>query len=72
MKENKADPAKADLPQDNPGSEKSSAQRDANMASPTAIRNTTAPRKVKDMPEDKGYRERDPEKDYAGEAGKDH
>lgn len=72
MKENKADPAKADIPKDNSRSGKSSARRDADMASPTAIRNTTAPRKVRDMPEDKGYRERDPERDYAGEAGKDH
>lgn len=57
---------------DAPGPDKSKAQRDANMSSPSHIRNTTAPRKIKDMPEDKGYRDRDPEKDYEGEAGKDH
>lgn len=50
----------------------SKAQRDADMNSPTAPRNTTAPRKAPDMPEDEGYKERDPEKDYAGPAGKDH
>lgn len=49
-----------------------SAQRDAGSASPTAPRNTTAPRKVKDMPEDEGYKDRDPEKDYAGDAKKGH
>jgi len=42
------------------------------MSSPTDIRNTTAPRKVKDMPEDDGYKTRDPEKDYKGPAKKDH
>lgn len=52
--------------------EKSKALRDSNMSSPSDIRNTTAPRKIKDMPEDKGYQDRDPEKDYEGEAAKDH
>jgi len=53
-------------------SRQSKAQRDAHMNSPSAIRNTTAPRKVRDMPEDEGHKDRDPEKDYDGEAGKDH
>ncbi|MET0654779.1 MAG: hypothetical protein ABWY94_04305 [Pseudoxanthomonas sp.] len=48
------------------------ALRDAGMGSPAEIRNTTAPRKTKDMPEDEGYKDRDPEKDYPGPAGKDH
>ena len=48
------------------------AQRDEGMSSPADLRNTTAPRKVKDMPEDEGYKERDPEKDYEGPAKKDH
>lgn len=72
MKENKADIGKPDVPTDKSKSDKSGAQRDANMGSPSDIRNTTAPRKVKDMPEDEGYRDRDPEKDYDGEAAKDH
>ncbi|WP_281350901.1 hypothetical protein [Pseudoxanthomonas gei] len=42
------------------------------MSSPTALRNETAPRKARDMPEDEGYKQRDPEKDYAGPARKDH
>jgi hypothetical protein len=46
--------------------------RDEGMRSPSAIRNTTAPRKVKDMPEDESYKERDPDKDYDGPAKKDH
>ena len=55
-------------------SDKSSgkALRDGGMSSPADIRNTTAPRKVKDMPEDDGYKDRDPEKDYEGPAKKDH
>jgi hypothetical protein len=52
--------------------DKSKALRDQGMRSPSDVRNTTAPRKVKDMPEDTGYRDRDPEKDYQGPAGKDH
>lgn len=48
------------------------ALRDSGMSSPTGIRNTTAPRKAKDMPEDEGYKDRDPEKDYEGPAKKDH
>lgn len=58
----------------NTKSDKSSgkAQRDAGMSSPADIRNTTAPRKVKDMPEDEGHKDRDPEKDYEGPAKKDH
>ena len=48
------------------------ALRDSGMSSPTEIRNTTAPRKAKDMPEDRGYKDRDPEKDYEGPAKKDH
>lgn len=53
-------------------SHQSRAQRDAHMSSPSAIRNTTAPRKTRDMPEDEGYKDRDPETDYDGEARKDH
>lgn len=55
-------------------SDKSSgkALRDAGMGSPADIRNTTAPRKAKDMPDDDGYKNRDPEKDYSGPAKKDH
>jgi len=48
------------------------ARRDSEMSSPTALRNETAPRKAPDMPEDEGYKQRDPEKDYAGPARKDH
>lgn len=48
------------------------AQRDAGMTSPTDLRNTTAPRKSRDMPEDEGYKQRDPEKDYDGPARKNH
>jgi hypothetical protein len=51
---------------------KSKALRDRGMSSPSEIRNTTAPRKTNDMPEDEGYKERDPEKDYDGPAKKDH
>lgn len=51
---------------------KSHALRDAGMGSPTDLRNTTAPRKVRDMPEDEGYKERDPEKDYRDPARKGH
>lgn len=40
--------------------------------SPDKLRNTTAPRKIRDQPEDKNKSRRDPEKDYAGEAKKDH
>ena len=72
MKENKADTAKPDAPPDKAKPAKSRAQRDANMNSPSHVRNTTAPRKAKDMPEDEGYKDRNPEKDYDGEAGKDH
>ena len=50
----------------------SKARRDAGMSSPTDLRNNTAPRKTHDMPEDEGYKERDPEKDYAGPARKGH
>ncbi len=50
----------------------SAPQRDSDMSSPTAPRNTTAPRKAHDMPEDEGYKQRDPEKDYAGPARKNH
>ena len=46
--------------------------RDEGMSSPSDIRNTTAPRKVKDMPEDEAYKKRDPERDYQGPAKKDH
>lgn len=52
--------------------DKSKALRDEGMSSPTDVRNTTAPRKVKDLPEDDGYKSRDPEKDYDGPAKKDH
>jgi hypothetical protein len=51
---------------------KSKALRDEGMSSPSEIRNTTAPRKIKDMPEDDGYKKRDPDKDYKGPAKKDH
>lgn len=51
---------------------KSKALRDQGMSSPSTLRNTTAPRKAKDMPEDAGYKERDPDKDYDGPARKDH
>ena len=47
-------------------------QREDGMNSPTDIRNTTAPRKSPDMPEDEGYKQRDPEKDYQGPARKNH
>lgn len=40
--------------------------------SPDQLRNTTAPRKVRDQPEGKGGVERDPERDYDGAARKDH
>lgn len=40
--------------------------------SPDKLRNTTAPRKTEDQPEDKNKSRRDPEKDYAGESGKNH
>jgi|APAra7269096979_1048534.scaffolds.fasta_scaffold04373_9 hypothetical protein len=53
-------------------SDKSKALRDEGMSSPSDVRNTTAPRKVKDMPEDEGYKNRDPGKDYQGPAKKDH
>lgn len=52
--------------------DKSKALRDEGMSSPSDVRNTTAPRKAKDMPEDHGYKKRDPEKDYKGPARKDH
>lgn len=52
--------------------DKSKALRDEGMSSPSDVRNTTAPRKAKDMPEDDGYKKRDPEKDYKGPARKDH
>lgn len=52
--------------------DKSKALRDEGMSSLTDVRNTTGPRKVKDMPEDEGYKNRDPEKDYQGPAQKDH
>lgn len=51
--------------------DKSKALRDEGMSSPSDVRNTTAPRKVRDMPEDEGYKGRDPEKDYEGPAKKD-
>jgi hypothetical protein len=51
--------------------DKSKALRDEGMSSPSDVRNTTAPRKVRDMPEDEGYKDRDPEKDYEGPAKKD-
>lgn len=74
MKEIKAGTARPDVPKDKSEAEESGARRDADMGSPSDIRNTTAPRKVKDMPEDEdeGYRDRDPEKDYDGEAAKGH
>ncbi len=50
----------------------SRAQRDADMNSSAAPCNTTAPRKAPDMPEDERYKERDPERDYAGPARKGH
>ena len=53
------------------GKSSGKALRDSGMSSPADIRNTTAPRKVKDMPEDDGYKDRDPEKDYEGPAKKD-
>lgn len=53
-------------------SDKSKALRDEGISSPSDVRNTTAPRKVKDMPEDEGYKNRDPGKDYQGPAKKDH
>ena len=40
--------------------------------SPDKLRNTTAPRKTRDQPEDKNRSKRDPERDYAGEARKNH
>lgn len=49
----------------------SKALRDEGMSSPTDVRNTTAPRKVKDMPEDRGYKDRDAEKDYRSPSGKE-
>lgn len=52
--------------------DKSKALRDEGMSSPSEVRNTTAPRKAKDMPEDDSYKNRDPEKDYRGPAKKDH
>jgi hypothetical protein len=52
--------------------DKSKALRDEGMSSPSKVRNTTAPRKVKDMPEDDGYKDRDPEKDYPDPAGKSY
>lgn len=88
MKKNRLETPKVDLPKpgtsgpdtpksgaagpDTSTSHQSRAQRDANMSSPTAIRNTTAPRKIRNMPEDEGYKDRDPESDYDGEDGKDH
>ena len=48
------------------------AQQDSGMSSPTDLRNTTSPRKAPDMPEDEAYKDRDPERDYAGPAKKDH
>jgi hypothetical protein len=45
-------------------SDQSKALRDEGMRSPGQLRNTTAPRKVKDMPEDEGYKTRNPDKDY--------
>lgn len=47
------------------------AQRDSGMASPTAPRNTTVPRKTRDMPESEGYKKRDPEKDYTQPPARD-
>ena len=52
--------------------DKSKALRDEEMSSPSDVRNTTAPRKVKDMPEDGGYKDRDPEMDYPDAAKKSH
>lgn len=49
----------------------SHALRNEGMSSATGIPNTTAPRKVRDMPEDDGYKEPGPEKDYWGPARKD-
>jgi hypothetical protein len=51
--------------------DKSKALRDEGMSSPSDVRNTTTPRKVKDMPEDESFKDRDPEKDYEGPARKD-
>ena len=50
----------------------SKALRDKGMSSPSELRNNTAPRKVKDMPEDGGYKDRDAEQDYQGPAKKNH
>lgn len=52
--------------------DQSKALRDEGMGSPDELRNTKAPRKVKDMPEDEGYKQRNPDKDYEGPAGKEH
>lgn len=39
---------------------------------PDKLRNTTAPRKVRDQPEGQGRHQRDVDKDYDGAARKDH
>lgn len=52
--------------------DESKALRDEGMSSPTDIRNAKGRRKEKDMPEDEGYKKRDPEQDYRGPAKKDH
>lgn len=44
----------------------------AKAISPDKLRNTTAPRKVRDQPEDRGSEKRDVDKDYDGAARKDH
>lgn len=44
----------------------------AKSISPDKLRNTTAPRKVRDQPEDRGRETRDVDKDYDGPARKDH
>lgn len=44
----------------------------AKAQSPADLRNTTAPRKAHDQPDDPKHRPRDVEKDYAGDARKDH
>lgn len=44
----------------------------AKARSPVELRNTTAPRKAHDQPDDSKSRPRDVEKDYAGAARKNH
>ena len=44
----------------------------AKAKSPAELRNTTAPRKAHDQPDDPKSRPRDVEKDYAGAARKNH